>query len=553
MSRELPPEVLEREIGALIEAGSENIEPARRLRLLASLRVRSPKVAEEVDTRMLGEIQRLRGAFEEALSLQRRTQQMLQELLEPPWLAATYLGPVESVGEPIARVAYGSAQRVVRVAPEMDLTLTRPGDEVFLNRELNIVVGRSTSTTALSGSTAVVQRVLGDGRLVIRSRDEEIVVTAAGRLAEDGVKPGDLVRWDRLLWLAFEKIERDAGARFFLEQTPAETFAAIGGLDRQIAELKRAICPGREHRELARKYRLRPAGSVLLAGPPGPGKTMLARALANWLAGQSASRQSRFMNIKPAGLHSSWYAESEANYREAFRAAREAGERDPDVPVVMFFDEVDAVGTGRGQWAGHRVDDRVLTAFMTELDGLEGRGNVVVVAATNRREALDPALLRPGRLGDLVLTIGRPNRSSAREIFGRHLDPALPYRGARADLIEAALSRLYAPNGEGELAVLTLGDRQTRAVRTADLVSGALIAGIARAATERAFARELTGGEAGLSSADLVAAVEDVLATAVESLSPANCHQLLEGLQPDQPVVRLERRSPLRVVQSRVA
>ena len=108
------------------------------------------------------------------------------------------------------------------------------------------------------------------------------------------------------------------------------------------------------------------------------------------------------MNVKPAGLHSMWYGQSEANYREAFRVAREAGAREPEVPVVMFFDEVDAVGGARGDW-GHRVDDRVLTAFMAELDGLESRGNVLVIAATNRRDALDPALLRPGRLGDLVL------------------------------------------------------------------------------------------------------------------------------------------------------
>jgi len=125
---------------------------------------------------------------------------------------------------------------------------------------------------------------------------------------------------------------------------------------------------------------------------------MIARALANWLGQLAREGRSRFMHVKPSALHSMWYAQSEANYREAFRIAKEAGESDPDTPVVMFFDEIDSVGAARGDVLT-RVDDRVLTSFMAELDGLESRGNVLVVAATNRREALDPALLRPGRLG----------------------------------------------------------------------------------------------------------------------------------------------------------
>jgi SpoVK/Ycf46/Vps4 family AAA+-type ATPase len=242
-----------------------------------------------------------------------------------------------------------------------------------------------------------------------------------------------------------------------------------------------------------------------------------------------------------------WYGASEANYREAFRVAREAGDADPSTPVVMFFDEVDAVGHTRGN-SLMRVDDRVLTSFMTELDGLQARGNILVVAATNRRDTLDPALARPGRLGDLIVDVPRPRMAAAASIFDRHLPADIPYvtdgdedpGASRQRIIDTAVARLYAPNGVGDVASIMFRDSSRRALQARDLMSGATIANIARSAIVRACLREVESGESGLDTADMLEAIADELSAAVSALTPLNCHAHVSDLPQDLQVVRVE-------------
>jgi proteasome-associated ATPase len=503
----------------------------------------------QIDRALLERISTLEGGIEKARDLQRKLKESLDRLTAIPWFPAIYLQAFDTPEGQRALVQFGNTRRVVRLEQGVDRITLRAGDEVFLSNELNVIVARSPNASPRGGETAVFERRTQDGRLVLCHHDEEIVMDPAAALQGVPLAAGDIVRCDRAAWIAFEKIERSKGGQLYLEETPTVTFAEIGGLNSEIERIKRALNLHVVHADAARRYGLRRKGSILLVGPSGTGKTMLARALANWLATLNSEGRARFMSIKPSGLHSMWYGQSEANYREAFRVAREAGETDPQIPVVMFFDEVDSVGMARGHANGH-VDDRVLTAFMTELDGLSHRGNIVVIGATNRRDALDPALLRPGRLGDLVLEIPRPRRRAALDIFATHLRADAPYARnghgdnlamTRTEILETVVSRIYAPNAGNELATLQFRDGSRRPVRAADLVSGAVIANIANSALERACAREIETGEGGLRLVDLARSADEAFEAAVGALTPANCRQHLADLPHDLDVVSVQR------------
>jgi proteasome-associated ATPase len=515
------------------------------LALLAQFRAASPEGGAQVDRMLAEEFGRARAGLEAARAAQEAVRQTIEELTAPPYFPAVFLSRAGGGLDDYAMVRTGAELRAIGFG-ENDPEEFQPSDELLLSHERNFVFRKTAAMAFTCGETATFVRAAGEGRLVVKSRDEEMVVLAAAGLREAPLKAGDLVRFDRSAWVAYEKIDRPRGDEYFLEETPGETFDSIGGLDREIERLKRSIELYMRHAETVGRYRLRRKKAVLLYGPPGTGKTLIARALANWMASLSKTGRSRFINVKPAGLHSMWYGQTEANYREVFRIAREAAADEPGALVVIFFDEVDSIGGARGR-SVHQIDDRVANSFMAELIGLEDRGNVLVVTATNRRDTLDPALTRPGRLGDLMLRIPRPGRKAARQIFEKHFPGEIPYAAnghsperARQDAIDTAVSMLFAANGEAELAQIMFRDGKRRAVRASDLINGAEIASIAQSATERACAREAGGGEGGLQLADVVGAVSDFLASAALALTPANCRDYLDDLPQDVDVVRVE-------------
>ena len=508
--------------------------------MLQQFRAQSPQGSAHVDRLMVEEIGRMRAGLESARMAQDAVRQTIEKITAPPYFPAVFLSRTGLGLEQNALVRVGAELRAIGFG-ETDPDEFLPGDEVLVSQERNFIVGKTTSTAFTCGDTAAFVRHAGEDRLVVKAREEELVVMASALLRGVALKAGDLLRFDRNLWVAYEKIDRPSGDEFFLEDTPVETFADIGGLDSQIAELKRSIELHFYHAETVSRYRLRRKKSVLLYGPPGTGKTLVARCLANWLASLSKAGRSRFINVKPASLHSMWHGQSEANYRRVFSVAREAGAREPEVPCVIFMDEIDAVAGQRGQSA-HRVDDSIANAFMAELNGLEDRGNIIVVTATNRLDALDSAFTRSGRLGDLMLRVPRPSRTAARQIFEKHLPSDIPYAAehARRESIDTAVSMIFSPNGESELAQIMFRDGKRRAVRAADLVNGAEIASMALSATETACAREARGGEGGVRTADLVSAVSAFFASAARALTPNNCRNYLDDLPQDVDVVRVE-------------
>jgi proteasome-associated ATPase len=538
---------------SLLAVGEDAPPLEEKLLLTQMIRGSSREAAGRLDRALLEEVATLRLGLQQARDNQQQLRVMIESLTAPPFHPAVFLGAETDGGSPAALVAHGQGRRIVKVADGVDLDSLEVGDEVLLGPELNVVLKRSTFRAAVCGETAFFERYTPDGRLVLKSRDEELVVDAAGALRDLALKNGDQIRWDRQSWLARERIERSDGAHLFLEQTPAETLDSIGGLDHAIEQLQRSIKLHLYHPEVARKYGMRRRGAVLFVGPPGTGKTMLARGMCNWLASISPSGRARFMNIKPGSLHSMWFSESERNYREAFRVAREAGESEPEVPVVIFLDEVDSIASARHE-SLMRVETSIVTTLAAELDGLEARGNILVVAATNRRDALDPALLRAGRFGDSIIEVGRPRMRAARQIFDKHLPASIPYAAdnenrpdppldpgeTRSRLISQLVSQIYAPNGENELATLTFRDGKRRVVRAADLISGASIAKIASDAIERAGVREIETGESGVRLSDLLAAAAEEFSSAARVLTPANCSRYLSDLPQDVDVVRVE-------------
>jgi len=537
-------------IRALMMTGESAPSPRQKKQILEGL---TDKVKDALVLSTVERMGQMRQGLEKASENQNELKELLEQLTAPPWHQATFLrSEGTSFGQRAVVRQGGGDPLVVTAGDGVDLSELATGDLVYLSHERNAIVGKGDCRAPRCGETSKFLRKLEEGgRLVLQSRDEEVIVEAASSLRNTTLRANDLIQWDSRTYMAYARIDRSSQDGLFLSEIPQETFEDVGGLAVQTNEIKHAVELHAKYPGVVDRYRKKPIKSCLLTGVPGVGKTLVARALSNWLKELRQSAISLFIAIKPGQLLSEWFGRSESNYRDVFATARRASEEHPGVPVTLFFDEVDSTGVARGTVRGMDVVSRVSNAFMSELDGLEERGNIFVVAATNRADTLDPALLRPGRLGDKIMEIPRPNMSAARDIFAKHLQADIPYvdgngekdpAAIREAIIDAAVSRIYSPNGNGKLATLKFRDmKRSRTVSPADMVSGAVIAQIATVAKDRACLREVSNGRlSGVCLADIVEAIDQEFRSAVRAITPENCHLHVRDLPRDTDVMDVE-------------
>lgn len=518
-------------------------------RSLAPIR-KHAEASLNMDEYLLAEVTRVDRDMATIRNEHERLRETLEQMTKPPLFPATFL---RQLPHGLMVMLPGGGRRVINCATDFDAATLNPGRDVLLNPDLNLVVAAAESGQN-GGEVASFDRMLGE-RLVLRHRDEEFVVEPMGQIGVEveSLAAGDLVRFDRHTMLAFERLPQSTHDHFFSKQLPKATFADIGGLDAQIAEIKSQVSLRFLHPEKASSYGIDAGGSLLLEGPPGTGKTMLAGALAHWV-GELAGGAVTWIFVQPGEFRSEWYGATERRFRECFQAARVASLRDPRLPVILFFDELDSIASTRGRH-GPQIDDRVVQTFAAELDGVSGRGNILVVGATNRRHALDPALTRPGRFGDKAIQVLRPNRDSARAILGKHLAPECPVyvnghgapHVAREALLDNAISRIYSPNGSSSLAKLVFRNAAVQEVKAADLISGASLANIARIARERACWREVETGTPGVRLQDILSAIDLEMDSLSRLLTPQNARDHILSLPDDIDVVKVDRPAVARV------
>ncbi len=503
------------------------------------------------------ENQRLSRALARAQAAQGQLRELLEQLTAAPWHPALFQRTVETPEGTRALVWIGAMPRLVNIHPDIDASGLGCGDPVYLDHAQATVLAAVNGAFAPPLDTASFVRLSGAERLVVRSRDDELVLERAASLDVTGLRAGHLVLFDRASRIALDRLEASAGRQYLLEDVGDLPLGGVGGHRGALGELVLVLTAALAEPTLARSYGLGGRRAVLLHGPPGCGKTLMARTAAAEIQ-RRCERRCRFAVVRPGEFESPYVGESEANIRACFAALRDAAGGEL---AVVFLDEIDSIGRVRGAM-GSRHADRSLTALLAELDGFATRGDIAIIAATNRRDLLDPAL--HSRLADVEIAVGRPDRSAAREIFAIHLpashryappdgnpcaEPGSPESEAlRAELVETAVSRLYAPNADNELCKVQLRDGSTRTVHARDLASGRLFEQIALATRERAFRRHLRAEGVGVRAADAADAVEDALLRLATTLTVHNTRAHLNDLPDDVDVVRVEpiRRRPER-------
>jgi proteasome-associated ATPase len=443
----------------------------------------------------------------------------VEKLTQPPAAYGTYLG---SNDDETVDVFSGGRKMRVSVHPDIDLEGLSKGDEVVLNESLNVVLARPGE---LAGEVVTLKEVLDPGhRVVVFVRaDEERVVELSDTMAGIRLRAGDALLMDNRSQLIIEKLPRPEVEELVLEEVPDITYADVGGLDTQIEAITDAVELPYLYRELFGNYRLPAPKGILLYGPPGCGKTLIAKAVANSLAKKvaeatgNANVRSYFLNIKGPELLNKYVGETERQIRLVFQRAREKAEE--GVPVIVFFDEMDSLFRTRGTGISSDMESTIVPQLLAEIDGVEALRDVIVIGASNREDLIDPAILRPGRL-DVKIKIERPDSDAAAQIFARYLRADLPLDADEVDrlgggdpekaaqaMIESTVAEMYRADDANRFLEVTYQNGDKELLYYRDFASGAMIENIVRRAKKSAIKREIAGEGSGIRTSDLVESI----------------------------------------------
>ncbi len=446
----------------------------------------------------------LRDAREQIVSLKTE----VDRLAQPPSGFATILVAYEDGTADI--MASGKKMRV-GVSPSIEMADLVLGREVLLNESMNIISIREYDET---GEVVVLkERIDGDRALVVAHSDEERVIKLGKPLIDVKLRAGDTLLCDMRNGVAVEKIARAEVEELVLEEVPNVHYEDIGGLGEQIEAIRDAVELPYLHAELFQEHKLKPPKGILLYGPPGCGKTLIAKAVANSLAQKVAEKtgmgegRSFFLNIKGPQLLNKYVGETERHIRLVFQRAREKASE--GMPVIIFFDEMDSLFRTRGTGVSSDVENTIVPQLLSEIDGVESLENVIIIGASNREDMIDPAILRPGRL-DVKIKINRPDAQSAAAIFSKYLTSDLPlheedlaeHNGNRdattADMISRAVERMYTDTDENKFLEVTYANGDKEVLYFKDFNSGAMIENVVARAKKSAIKDFLASGQRGI-------------------------------------------------------
>ena len=463
--------------------------------------------------------ERLAQTLREARDQIMKLKEEVDRLAQPPAGFGTFLARNE---DDSIDVFTGGRKLRVNVSPSVDLDSLQRGQEVMLNEALNVVAALDFEQV---GEVVMFKELLADGdrALVIANADEERVVRIAEPLHAETIRAGDSLLLDSRAGYVYEKVPKSEVEELVLEEVPDIAYESIGGLGNQIEAIQDAVELPYLHPELFKEHQLRPPKGVLLYGPPGCGKTLIAKAVANSLAKKVAARtgqegKSYFLNIKGPELLNKYVGETERHIRLVFQRAREKASS--GTPVIVFFDEMDSLFRTRGSGVSSDVENTIVPQLLSEIDGVELLENVLVIGASNREDMIDPAILRPGRL-DVKIKIERPDAESARDIFSKYLTTSLPlhaddlaeFGGDReatvAGMIRATVERMYTETEENRFLEVTYANGDKEVLYFKDFNSGAMIQNIVDRAKKMAIKDFLDHDQHGLRVAHLLQACVD--------------------------------------------